>query len=220
MFTCQLPDRWSCFMRWSVLSLSRIVPACTMTLFFPTITSILGLDILSNKVRVLHDTSLSRLTVLPEGKQVTSTHTAFQNEDNHKQRQRCQCLTDGSFINVSSMNWSGALSVGHWDKTALVTQKPKHCWLRVMVMPEWCSRELWSKQEQLRLKIWCLCQYTHSVLWPSSKNTGRASAPIKSSIILPINICVLIICTSGSQMGVLEPVGVRESTVGGTWDFL
>lgn len=66
---------------------------------------------------------LSTLTGLPGGKQVAS-HTAFQNEDNHKPRQRCQCLADGGFINVSSMNWSGVLSVGHWDKTAQVTRHP------------------------------------------------------------------------------------------------
>lgn len=90
-------------------------------------------------VCVLHDTVLSQLTGLPEGKQVTS-HAAFQNEDNHKQRQRCQCLADGWFINVSSMNWSGVLSGDHWDKTAPVTQKHRHCWWLMMVMPECCNR--------------------------------------------------------------------------------
>lgn len=56
-------------------------------------------------------------------------------------------LTDG--INVSSMSWFRVLSVGQWDKTAPVTQKPEHCWLLVMVMPEWCSRVLWSQQEHV-----------------------------------------------------------------------
>lgn len=32
-----------------------------------------------------------------------SASVSFTNEDNHKQRQRCQCLADGFFINVSSM---------------------------------------------------------------------------------------------------------------------
>lgn len=51
-----------------------------------------------------------------------SASVSFTNEDNHKQRSRCQCLEDGFFMNVSSIRGSGVLSSGCWDKTAPFTQ--------------------------------------------------------------------------------------------------
>lgn len=49
----------------------------------------------------IFNNSSFELTGMPGGKPV-ALHTALLNEDEHK-----QCHTDGIFINVSSMNWSG-----------------------------------------------------------------------------------------------------------------
>lgn len=151
-----LPGAWDCWWMFNAMNRTVLFQKNSQHHNFPLHgLESLGFGILYNKSGqcVLCDTAPSRLTGLPGGKQVTS-HTAFPKEASRKQRQRCRCLADGRFINVSSMNWSGALSVGHWDKTDQVTQKPKHWWLLVggLVTPEWCRGVLWSKQEQLDYK--------------------------------------------------------------------
>lgn len=72
-------------------------------------------------------------------------HTALQNEDNHKQMQRCWCLADGGFINVSSMNWSGVLSVGRWDKSG-------SSYREVQTLPIASDGHVWVMQQQTVVK--------------------------------------------------------------------
>lgn len=72
-------------------------------------------------------------------------HTALQNEDNHKQRRRCRYLADGGFINVSSMNWSGVLSVGRWDKSG-------SSYTKVQTLPIASDGHAWVMQQRTVVK--------------------------------------------------------------------
>lgn len=70
-----------------------------------------------------------------------SASVSFTDEDNHKRRQRCQCLADGFFVNVSSMT----LICGAKRWPLAPKQQPRTTWL-VMTLSDWCLRPLMRQQ--------------------------------------------------------------------------